>query len=143
MNATLQSSTGTTSERRLAVPPEIVAAVAAPICALVAWLLLVVVGGVELSVLMNGAVTAVGWAAVAITAAGAGLVGLLALRVLRRLTTHALVVWTALAALVLAGSMLGPLSATSLGALWTLVTLHSVVAAVVLAIGWRAPAGRR
>lgn len=138
MNTALQSPATTTLERRIARLPELVAAVAAPICALVAWLLLVVVGGVDLSVAMGAGVKQVGWIEVALTAAGAGLVGLLALRLLRRFTTRARGIWTAVAVVVLVGSMLGPLSATNAAALWTLVALHAIVAAVVLAIGWRA-----
>lgn len=138
MSTTLETPSATSLPRRLARYPELVAAVAAPICALVTWLLLVVVGGVDLTVQLGGAVTSVGWVAVALTACVAGLVGLLALRLLRRITRRARGIWTTLAVLVLIGSMTGPLAATSQAALWTLVTLHGVVAAVVIAIGRRA-----
>ena len=63
---------------------------------------------------MGGAVKTVGALDIAITAFGAGVIGLLALRVLERLTARALTVWTVVAVAVLAVSFVGPAMAVTI-----------------------------
>lgn len=54
-------------------------------------------------------------------------------RILEASMARALEVWTALAVVVTTLSLLGPLTATSEAAVGALVSLHAVVAAVVIA----------
>ncbi|HMQ38031.1 MAG TPA: DUF6069 family protein [Micropruina sp.] len=114
---------------------ELMAAGAAVAAGLLGWLLLVPLGGIEIAANMGGAVKTVGALDIAITAFGAGVIGLLALRVLERLTARALTVWTVVAVAVLAVSFVGPAMAVSTPAMWALVGLHVLVAGAVIAVG--------
>jgi len=127
-------STQTTTRPQSRVPwtSDLVVVGAATVCALVLWVTADVFGGVDLLVRSGDDVRRIGGVAVGVSAALAALVGLLVLRGLERLTRHALGVWTGLAVVVLALSVLGPLGATSTAATGTLLGLHAVVAAVVL-----------
>ncbi|HET6562116.1 MAG TPA: DUF6069 family protein [Marmoricola sp.] len=106
--------------------------VAAVVCALVTWGS-ARLAGVEPAVERGGEVQEIGGAAVALVAGASALVGLTALRLLERSTSRALRLWTGLAAVVTLVSLLGPLSATTTAATGTLLSLHAVVAAVVIA----------
>src|SRR6478735_691454 len=121
--------------RRVPLRVDVATAGAAAICAVVTWFFVAVLPGVELVVRTSAGLRSVNGVAVAMTAAVAALAGMVALRVLARITHRALGVWTALVLLVAIASLLGPLAAVTTSAALALVTLHSVVAAVVLAAG--------
>ena len=104
-------------------------------CAVFTWLFVAVLPGVDLVVRTGAGVQTVGGVAVAVTAAAAAFMGMVVLRVLERFTHRALGVWTALVLLVALVSLLGPLGAVTASATWALITLHSVVTAVVLGAG--------
>jgi hypothetical protein len=74
---------------------------------------------------------------VAVSAAAAGFVGMVTLRILERFTHRARALWTALVLLMAVLSLVGPLGAVTTAATWALVSLHAVVTAVVLAAGYR------
>src|SRR5689334_6042682 len=82
------------------------------VCGLIAWTMLGPVAGHDLVVRLgpNGATQRVGPVAVIVTALVAGLAGWGLLAILERLTTHARTIWTVLAFVVLAVSLLGPLN---------------------------------
>lgn len=121
--------------RRVPLRVDVATAAAAAVCAVVTWFFVAVLPGVELVVRTGAGPRSIGGVAVALTAAVAAYGGMSALRVLARITQRALGVWTALVLLVAAVSLLGPLTAVTTAAAVALVTLHSVVAAVVLAAG--------
>ena len=132
MNPTATIPQATTGSR-VSWSTELVGAAAAVACALVLWATLVPLGGLELAADMGGSVKQIGVLDIALTAFGAGLVGLLALRVLERFTGRAVTIWTVTALVVLVLSYGGALMAVSTAAMWALIGLHSVVAAVIIA----------
>ncbi|MBP8918827.1 MAG: hypothetical protein KBG85_03900 [Micropruina sp.] len=136
MNPTATIPQATTGSR-VSWSTELVGAAAAVACALVLWATLVPLGGLELAADMGGSVKQIGVLDIALTAFGAGLVGLLALRVLERFTGRAVTIWTVTALVVLVLSYGGALMAVSTAAMWALIGLHSVVAAVIIAVGVR------
>lgn len=111
---------------------DLVIVAAAVVSALVAWLFMARLAGVNLTVATGDTVQDVGGLAVAVSAGVGALVGVVGLRGLERLTPQALRIWTAVAVLVAVGSLLGPLSATTVTATATLIGLHAVVAGVVI-----------
>ncbi|MFT4226250.1 DUF6069 family protein [Micropruina sp.] len=137
MNTTELAPQTTTSRTRAPWSTELVGAGAAVVCALVLWTTLVPLGGVDLSADMGGSVKQIGALDVGLTALGAGLIGLLALRVLERFTPKARTIWTITALVVLVLSYAGAVMATNTAAMWSLIGLHSLVAAVVIAVGVR------
>ena len=136
MNPTATIPQATTGSR-VSWSTELVGAAAAVACALVLWATLVPLGGLELAADMGGSVKQIGVLDIALTAFGAGLVGLLALRVLERFTGRAVTIWTVTALVVLVLSYGGALMAVSTAAMWALIGLHSVVGAVIIAVGVR------
>lgn len=116
---------------------DLVIAAAAVICTMVMWLCTVQLGGVDLVVAIDNEVRHISGVAVALSAGMAAILGLIALRALERLTPKALLIWTSVAVVGAALSVLGPLSATSTEAAGTLLGMHGVVAAVVLVGAWR------
>lgn len=122
-------------EQRGRVPwsTDLVIVVAAVVSVLVAWLFMARLTGVELTVSTGDTVQDVDGLAVVVAAAAAALAGVAGLRVLERLTSKALPIWTVVAVLLAVGSVLGPLSATTAAATATLIGLHAVVAVVVIA----------
>jgi hypothetical protein len=104
--------------------------VAAAVCATITWVVVHVLGGVDLTVKSGPAINAVG---VALTAAAAAGAGWIALVLLERRSAHPRRTWTVLAVAVFVVSLLGPLGGTTAAATGTLLALHSVVAAVVIA----------
>jgi hypothetical protein len=123
--------------RRVPLRVDVATAGAAAICAVVTWFFVAELPGVDLVVRSGSGLQTVGGMAVAIVAAIAAFLGMVALRVLARFTLRALGVWTGLVLLVALVSLLGPLGAVTTSAAWALVTLHSVVTAVVLGAGYR------
>ena len=136
MNPTATIPQATTGSR-VSWSTELVGAAAAVACALVLWATLVPLGGLELAADMGGSVKQIGVLDIALTAFGAGRLGLLALRVLERFTGRAVTIWTVTALVVLVLSYGGALMAVSTAAMWALIGLHSVVAAVIIAVGVR------
>lgn len=112
---------------------------AAVVCALVTWACAVPLVGVDLTVLAGGQTRQVGPLDVVVAAAVSAAAGFLTLRLLERLTRtrRALRIWLVTATVVALVSLLGTTAGVSWGATMTLVSLHSVVAAVVIAAGWR------
>jgi hypothetical protein len=104
------------------------------VVALIAWAMLGPVPGHQLTVRLgpDGSTQQVGAVAVAITALLAGLTGWGLLALLERLTRHARVIWSVLALLVLALSLLGPLSGVDATTKAALIGLHTVVGTVVI-----------
>jgi hypothetical protein len=121
--------------RRVPLRVDVATAAAAAACAVVTWFFVAVLPGVELVVRTGAGPRSIGGFAVALTAAVAAYAGMLALRVLVRSTERGLALWTALVLVVATVSLLGPLAAVTTSAALALATLHSVVAAVVLAAG--------
>lgn len=111
---------------------DLVAAGAAVVCALVLWGSLALTDA-KLTVQWGSEVQSVGGVAVATAAGVSAVAGLVVLRMLERVTSRALALWTTLAAAVGLLSLAGPLTATSTAATGALVSLHAVVAAVVIA----------
>jgi hypothetical protein len=106
--------------------------VAAVVSAMVAWGS-ARLADVELAVERGGDVQAIGGVAVALVAGVSALLGLTTLRLLERRTAMALPAWTGLAVLVTLVSLLGPLGATTAAGTGALLSLHGVVAGVVIA----------
>lgn len=106
---------------------------AAVVSAAVAWFFTSYLGDLELTVQRGSEAQRIGVAAVVLTAGVSALIGFVALRILERLTSRALTIWTVLVVLVTILSLLGPASATSTAAAGALMSLHTVVAAVVIA----------
>ena len=123
--------------RRVPLRVDVATAGAAAVCAVVTWFFVAQLPGVDLVVRSGAGLQTVGGVSVAVVAAVAAFLGMVALRVLARFTHRALGVWTGLVLLVGLVSLLGPLSAVTTSATWALVTLHSVVTAVVLGAGYR------
>lgn len=111
---------------------DLVTVAAAVICALLTWTLATRLGGVVLEVRDASGSRPVDAFAVVAVATLAGLLGVVSLRVLERLTSRALPIWLSIAILAALISLLGPLAATTAAAAGTLLTLHGVVAAVVI-----------
>lgn len=109
---------------------------------LVTWAVLDLLLGVDLSAQTGSAVRAVGPAAIVFAALLAGSAGWASLALLERLTVHARRVWTVLAGVVLAGSLLGALGGVSAAAIGGLMALHLVVGLTVI-LGMRGRAGGR
>lgn len=120
---------------RLGWASELVGGAAAVVAGLLTWALVVLLGGVQLTALMGSTPKQIGLLDIVLTAFGAGVLGLLALRVLRRFTDRALTIWTIVAAVVWAGSLAGAFFAVTPAAAWSLVALHTVVAGSVITVG--------
>lgn len=130
------TNTVQTTLSRPASPPwstDLVSAGAAVVCALVTWFCTAYLAGLDLAVRRGDEVQQISGLAVALTAAVVSLGGLSVLRLLERLTPRALTIWTVLAVVVTLVSFLGPFGATTTAATGTLLSLHAVVAAVVIA----------
>ena len=109
------------------------AVLGAAVAALAVWALAELLG-VDLQVQgRQGQLEAVGPAAVALSSVLAGLAGWAALAVLERFTGHARTAWTLLAGVVLALSMVGPLTGgVTAGAKAALALMHLAVAVVLV-----------
>jgi hypothetical protein len=129
---TTQQDAGDRSRLSPPWPADVGGALAAVICALVTWGS-ARLADVELLVERGGVIQEVGAGAVASVAGASALVGLATLRLLERWTPRELRVWTGLAVTVTVVSLLGPLSATTSAGTGALLSLHGVVAAVVIA----------
>jgi hypothetical protein len=130
----MSTSTRTSLSRPGASPPvsaDLWGVVAAVVSALVAWGS-ARLSDVELAVERGGDVQEIGGLAVAVVAGVSALLGAATLRLLERRTSRALPVWTTVAVLVTLVSLLGPLGATTAAGTGALLTLHGVVAAVVI-----------
>ncbi len=112
-------------------PADVGGALAAIVCALVTWGS-ARLADVDLLVERGGEVQEVGAEAVALVAGISALVGLAVLRLLERRTPRGLQLWTGLALGVALASLLGPLSATTAAGTGALLSLHGVVAAVII-----------
>lgn len=105
---------------------------AATVCALLVWLFLGELAGVDLKVDSGGTVREVGVVGVVATAFLAALVGVLLLRFLESQSAGGLRTWTIVAVVVALVSFLGPLGATTGAAKGVLLALHAIVATVVI-----------
>jgi len=103
--------------------------VAAAVCATITWVVVHVLGGVDLTVKSGPEINVV---AVALTAAAAAGAGWIALVLVERRSARPRRTWTVLALAVFVVSLLGPLGGTTAAATGVLLALHSVVAAVVI-----------
>lgn len=137
------STTPTTlapSRRRVRRAATVVFAVLA---AVLAWIVVVPLLGVELVVTgPDGAIGPVSVVAVAGAALLAGAAGWALLAVLEHVTRSAAPAWTVIAGTVLVVSLAGPLTAGTVAAMVSLIALHLIVG-VVVAVGLRRSGGRR
>ncbi|PGH44752.1 hypothetical protein COO58_10170 [Micromonospora sp. WMMA1996] len=139
METTIPSTAVRPARRR----DRLLTVLAATAATLLGWVVAVPLAGVELAARGgDGAAQRVTPVAVAVSTLLAGLAGWASLALLERLTARARPVWTVVAVLVLALSLLGPVGAgVGSAATVTLVALH-LVAAAVLVPGLRHTAGR-
>lgn len=107
------------------------------VCAVIAWVFVVKLPGVDLSVLLAGERRHIGLSDIVIAATVCSAAGVILLRVLERRVKNPLRLWSVIAVLVAVGSMSGTGSAVSSAATAALISLHAVVAAVVIAAAWR------
>jgi hypothetical protein len=106
---------------------------AAPAAALLLWAAAVPVGGVDLTADQAGTPLMVGPALVAVAALIAGLAAWGLLAVLERFTARAALVWSIIAAAVLAFSLTGPLAAATTAAMLVLMGMHVLTGALLIA----------
>jgi Family of unknown function (DUF6069) len=113
----------------------------AALAGLTTWFLLTQTAGVNLIVHSGGSDTRVGADAVVLVAVVVGLAGWGLLAFLERVAGRVRLIWTVIAAAVLALSLLGPLGGVSSAAVLALICLHLVVGLVLIA-GLPRPATR-
>ena len=119
-----------TSVRRL-----LLTVIGVPAAALAVWALAVPLAGITLTVRMGDGTQTVGPVLIAVVSLLAGLAGWALLAVLERWAPRPGRIWTIIALVVLALSLLGPLgSAIGVGATLVLVLLHLVVGAVLVPV---------
>jgi len=100
--------------------------------ALVVWALVGPIGGTDIAVQSGGSVRHIGATAVAVTGILAGLAGWGLLAAFERTMKRPRRTWTVIAAVVFVLSLAGPLGATSAGAKAGLMSMHLIVAAVLI-----------
>lgn len=135
MSRTMQNTpprTGAAQRHEVPWSNDLVAVGAAVVCVVVMWLCLSVWAGVDLTVSFEGAVREVSGVAVVMGATVAGLLGVLALRLLERTTPRALRTWTIIAGAVALLSVVGPMSATTAAVAGVLLGMHAIVAVVLI-----------
>ncbi|HEY7272153.1 MAG TPA: DUF6069 family protein [Actinoplanes sp.] len=102
--------------------------------------------GIDLTVATGAGTTTVEALTATLVSLGAGFAAWALLAVLERLTSRARTVWTVIAVVVFLVSLTGPLGAVTTAGMVALMTLHTVVA-VILIVGLRhftsAPEGGR
>lgn len=129
-------STPTTEVRRASTRrrERIIAVAGATVAAALTWLIAGPVVGIELILEgWDGGRMSVTFGLVVVTALAAGLAGWAALAALERLTRRARPIWITVASIALIVSLGAPASyATTTSAAATLITLHLVVAAVLV-----------
>ncbi|MFC4117955.1 DUF6069 family protein [Nonomuraea zeae] len=104
-----------------------------PVAALALWAVAVPVAGVTLTVQTGGTPQTTGPVAVMVASLLAGLAGWALLAVLERWTARPTRIWTIIALVVLALSLLGPIgSAVGTAATLVLLLMHLVVGAVLV-----------
>jgi len=138
MTKTFDPPTLPVTRRRLLRAATVLAAILA---AVLVWILIVPVFGVDLVASTGDGTVQVTSIAVAGTALLAGAAGWALLAVLEHLTRSALPAWTIVAVAVLVVSFAGPLAAGSAVATASLIVLHLVVGSVVV-LGLRRSARR-
>ncbi|MEV0460118.1 DUF6069 family protein [Catellatospora methionotrophica] len=106
---------------------------ASVITATLTWYFMHEIADVALAVRSGGTVRDIGVGAVAVTAALAALAGWGLLALLERRASRPRRTWTVIAVIVFAVSLLGAASGASAAAQGSILGLHSVVAAVVIA----------
>jgi hypothetical protein len=107
----------------------LVTVVVAPAAALVAWAAITQASGVKLAVSTGGTV---GAGSVVVVALLAGLVAWMIVRAIERRAANPRLIWGLVASTVLAASMAGPSWTADGAAAVSLMSLHFVVAAVVI-----------
>lgn len=106
---------------------------AAAIAALIIWVVADPIAGVTLEAdTGNGDIQRVGPIAIIIVTTLAGLLGWGLLALLERITSHARIIWLALALILLLVSMLGAWGGTSTGARATLFAMHLAVGSILI-----------
>ncbi|UFU05781.1 DUF6069 family protein [Ruania halotolerans] len=127
----VDSTTPTQTNRRA----QLLTVIATPLLAAVVWILAVPIAGVELVAQPGGQQSsAITISIASVLAAGltAALLGWAAWAVLDRLSGHARSIWRVLAVVVLAGSMVSPVTAADGAASVVLIALHLVVGATLI-----------
>jgi hypothetical protein len=126
-------SASTAACRRRRTRARMLTVLAAAFSAVLGWVIAVQVLGVELVVAVGATEQSVGLIAVVSTSVLAGLAGWALLALLERRTARAKFAWTITAVTVLVLSMAGPLGASSMQAMATLIALHVAVGGVLIA----------
>ncbi|MGJ6980816.1 DUF6069 family protein [Aestuariimicrobium soli] len=105
---------------------------ASGLCAGLLWLVVAQLGKVSLVVPIGDEPRPVTLPAVLGAAMIGSLVGIVALRLLERFTTKALMTWVVLACVFTLFSLIAPLGATTAAAIGTLMAMHLLVAAITV-----------
>jgi hypothetical protein len=116
---------------------DLAAILAAAVCALVTWFFVVKLPGVDLTVETGGELHQVEVGDILCATLVSAAAGFLLLRVIERRMDKPLRLWSIIAVVVAVVSMAATRSALTGTATLALITLHSVVAAVVIAAAWR------
>ncbi|GMA19615.1 DUF6069 family protein [Arsenicicoccus piscis] len=127
--------------RGIRLIPCLVAVLATVVCAVITWTFCVALVGVDLTVGTGNQTRIIGVVDVVVAALVAALAGFVAVALLQRVTGQARRSWTIVAVVAALASLLGPTSATTTSAMWALISLHCVVAAVIIASGYRMARG--
>jgi hypothetical protein len=115
----------------------------AVVCATITWLFVAHAAHVDLSVDTGGHVRDVGLADVVVAALVSAVAAFATLRALDRITGNALRVWSVAATAVAALSLFGTAAATNRPATLALISLHAVVASVIISSGVRSRTRRQ
>ncbi|MFE2787360.1 DUF6069 family protein [Nocardiopsis alba] len=119
--------------------------VAAAVAALLVWVVSTPLLGVELVVPGQGDAEPmeIGPGMIVGMSLASGLVGWGLLALLERFTSKGTLIWTIIAAIVLAGSMLSPLAMPGIdGAVRVILSLMHIVVGLIVIIGYRIPNSR-
>lgn len=111
---------------------DLASVLAAGLCAFITRLVVAKASGVDLTADVGGQLHQIDAVDVVLTALGSALAGFALLRILERITTKAITIWTAVAVVVALGSLMGPLGAGTRTATLALISLHAVVATVII-----------
>ncbi len=112
--------------------PDLAGTAATVTCAVIAWFFVSHAAHVDLSVDTGGEVRSIGLGDVVAASLISAVAGFASLRVLERATGNAVRIWSVLATVVALVSLLGTTGATDRTATLALVSLHAVVASVIM-----------
>ena len=123
--------------------PDIGGTVATVVCAVIAWFFVAHATHVDLSVETGGQVRHIGLGDVLAASLVSAVAGFATLRGLERVTDNAVRIWSVLATAVALLSLLGTAEAPDRTTTLALISLHAVVASVIISSALRSRAHRR